>query len=217
MLIPSKSHLFVYVVARDFGFAPNPFHGFCTLATCKPKIRNAAKIGDWIIGVGGSRLKATGRCIFALKVTEIVSFDEYWDDPRFIVKRPRRNGSLAMMIGDNIYHRNAKGEWIQEDSHHSNFDGSTNIENLQRDTGSTNVIISDHFYYFGVSAPEMPFENIGYENKRSHRKIQITEEVELFLSGIEIKFKGSLNTIIGLPFDFDAATKRVDQASSKIA
>jgi hypothetical protein len=43
-------------VARDYGFAPNPFFGVCTLATCKPKIRKAAAIGDWVVGTGSSRL-----------------------------------------------------------------------------------------------------------------------------------------------------------------
>lgn len=33
-----------YVVARDFGFAPNPFNGFLTLATCKPKSENGLKL-----------------------------------------------------------------------------------------------------------------------------------------------------------------------------
>jgi len=45
--------VFIYVVDRDFGFAPNPFHGYCTLATCKAKIRNQARVGDWVIGNGG--------------------------------------------------------------------------------------------------------------------------------------------------------------------
>ena len=27
--------IYAYVVTHDNGFAPNPFHGFCTLATCK--------------------------------------------------------------------------------------------------------------------------------------------------------------------------------------
>ena len=27
-----------YVVARDYGFAPNPFNGILTLAACKPVI-----------------------------------------------------------------------------------------------------------------------------------------------------------------------------------
>ena len=47
--------LFSYVVARDYGFAPNPFFSTCTLATCKPKIRRTASVGDWIIGTGSKK------------------------------------------------------------------------------------------------------------------------------------------------------------------
>src|SRR5215211_1755390 len=104
--------VFVYVVDRDFGFAPNPFHGYCTLATCKPGIRAHAQIGNWVIGMGGRRLNATGRCIFAMKVTEGLSFDQYWSQPNHFDKRPVRNGSRTMMVGDNIYHRDAaKNQW----------------------------------------------------------------------------------------------------------
>ena len=42
--------LYSYIVARDFGFAPNPFYGFCTLATCKPKIakdRYGWRLDNW--------------------------------------------------------------------------------------------------------------------------------------------------------------------------
>ena len=38
--------LYSYIVAVDSGFAPNPFHGFCTIATCKPRIRKTAEIGE---------------------------------------------------------------------------------------------------------------------------------------------------------------------------
>ena len=41
------------------------------------------KIGDWVFGVGGRRLKATGKCVFAMKVTRTVTFNEYWQDPEF--------------------------------------------------------------------------------------------------------------------------------------
>ncbi len=84
------SRVYIYVVARDFGFAPNPFHGTCTLATCKPGIRASASIGDWVIGVGGARLGATGKCIFAMQVSEKLTFDEYWIDVRFKDKKPVR-------------------------------------------------------------------------------------------------------------------------------
>ena len=34
--------VYSYIVAYDSGFAPNPFHGTCTLACCKPTIRRTA-------------------------------------------------------------------------------------------------------------------------------------------------------------------------------
>jgi hypothetical protein len=71
------SKVYFYVVDRDFGFAPNPFHGYCTLATCKPNIRAKAQLADWVVGMGGSRLKATGHCIFAMCVSQTLSFSEY--------------------------------------------------------------------------------------------------------------------------------------------
>lgn len=40
-----------YIVARDYGFAPNPFYGICTLATCKPIIRKHCEVGDYVIGL----------------------------------------------------------------------------------------------------------------------------------------------------------------------
>src|SRR4051812_44625037 len=98
------SRVYMYVVDRDFGFAPNPFHGYCTLATCKPGIRARARVGDWIIGIGGGRLGATGRCIFAMQISAKITFNEYWLNPIYLAKKPVRNGSRKMMVGDNIYH-----------------------------------------------------------------------------------------------------------------
>ena len=74
--------VFVYVVARDFGFAPNPFHGFCTLACCKPKIRSAAEVGDWVFGMAGGDLSAPGNCIFGMS-----------GNSRMICKREKKVGS----------------------------------------------------------------------------------------------------------------------------
>ena len=77
--------LYSYVVATDCGFAPNPFYDFCTLATCKPDIRERATVGDWVIGTGsGAKEKQrNGYLVFAMRVTETMSFDEYWKDIRF--------------------------------------------------------------------------------------------------------------------------------------
>ncbi len=218
MLDKGKVFLFIYVMDRDFGFAPNPFHGYCTLATCMAVLRGSAKVGDWVMGVGGGRLNAPGKCIYAMKVTEVSSFDGYWRDNRFMVKRPLRNGSSVMMLGDNIYHRKSgRGRWIQEDSHHSNQDGSPNTSNLKKDTRSTQVLISTHFYYFGSMAPAVDLASIGYKNGRNYRKMKInTPAVQLFLSNLEVVHKDALNVIMADPFDFYRASKRVDQATRKI-
>jgi hypothetical protein len=148
--------LYSYVVARDFGFAPNPFHGFCTLATCKPDIRRTAAVGDLVIGTGSAARKRSGYLVYIMKVTEVSTFDEYWSDPRFVEKRPNMHGSKKQAFGDNIYHRPASGRLIQEDSHHSFADGSPNLANVANDTKSVNVLISSNFTYFGGEGPKIP-------------------------------------------------------------
>lgn len=213
-----ENYLYIYVVDRDFGFAPNPYHGYCTLATCKPRIRKNAKLGDWIMGVGGRSLKATGKCIYLMKVTEIITFNEYWIDPRFICKRAVRNGSKVTMVGDNIYHQDPENQtWIQDDSHHSLSDGSPNLENIKRDTSSVNVIISQHFYYFGKSAVPVDLSLIDYENRIDHDVRPIDREnIARFITDIESEYAKFKNYIIDMPFDFATAHKRVDQATRTI-
>lgn len=148
--------LYSYVVARDFGFAPNPFFGFCTLATCKPKIRKHASVGDWIAGTGAkTRYGFSGRLIYAMQVSEVLDFDKYWQDPRFIHKRPNLTGSLQMLYGDNIYHRDRRG-WVQADSHHSLPHGRLNNANLAWDTGVDRLLVATKFVYYGRSAPKLP-------------------------------------------------------------
>lgn len=148
--------LYSYVVARDWGFAPNPYHGYCTLATCKRLIRKAAQVGDWVIGTGTGTQDRAGYLVYAMRVTETMSFDEYWASERFVKKRPQLQGSRKQQYGDNIYHSDDGGGWLQADSHHSLPDGSANVENLLDDTGAPRVLISDDFAYWGGSGPELP-------------------------------------------------------------
>jgi len=148
--------LFTYVVARDYGFAPNPFYGCCTLATCKPRIRATAAVGDWIVGTGAkTKYGLAGHLIFAMKVDEAVDFDSYWNDSRFFSKKPVMNGSLKQLYGDNIYHR-LDGRWIQHNSHHSFDAGEPNQRNIDRDTSANRLLISRKFVYYGNAAPPIP-------------------------------------------------------------
>lgn len=146
-----------YKVVRDYGFAPNPFYGICTLATCQYRIRNAAEKYEWVVGVGpdNKRIRMKGKLIYAMKVTDKITYNEYWNDKRFFSKKPVMNGSKKQFFGDNVYHKE-KGCWIQEDSHHSLPDGKTNFKNLEKDTKSEYVLLSTHFYYFGKEALDIP-------------------------------------------------------------
>lgn len=212
-------NVYVYVVDRDFGFAPNPFHGLCSLATCKPGIRNTSKIGDWVIGVGGSRLKATGKCIFAMKVTEKITFNEYWTNPKYQDKKPVRNGSKKMLLGDNIYfYDEANDKWTQAHSHHSNSDGSMNEYNKNRDTTSKNVILSKHFYYFGASAPLIPqkiLSDINYKNGIGYRKFTLVV-AEVLIKWLEDNFLETLNLVKADPYDFDKSESHYSVNTNRI-
>ncbi len=205
------SNLYMYVVDRDFGFAPNPFHGCCTLATCMPRIRKAAQDGDWIAGMGGSRLKATGHCIYAMRVTEARTFDDYFADPAFFDKRPVRNGSSVMMVGDNIYHTDcSNGLWVQLDSHHSNPDGTRNLLNVNKDTSADRVLISRDFYYFGRNASPVPHKvlnALGYKNRIGHRKFDSSRS-DAFVNWLLKDHKADRNLVVGDPFDFEQTDKR---------
>ncbi|WP_419848844.1 hypothetical protein [Candidatus Poriferisocius sp.] len=160
-------NLFVYVVRHDIGFAPNPFYGYCTLATCKPKIRKAAQLGDWVAGVGSVQKRQGGKLVYAMQVEEAMCFNEYWNDSRFLQKRPFRPGSIKQRYGDNIYHRETdRAEWIQEDGRHSLEDGSPNFSHIRKDTNPPRVLISRNFVYFGNRAVDLPEQFVSPKNRR---------------------------------------------------
>lgn len=148
--------LFSYVVARDFGFAPNPFFNVCTLATCKPGIRRLAQVGDWVIGTGTAQHKRASYLVYAMNVTEAMTFNEYWNDPRFQQKKPNLRSSKKLAFGDNIYSRPTGGAWCQLNSHHSFADGSPNPANIANDTQADRMLIGNEFVYWGGSGPKIP-------------------------------------------------------------
>jgi hypothetical protein len=163
--------LYSYVITRDYGFAPNPFHGFCTLATCKPVIRRVAKVGDWVIGTGSADYKRTGQLICAMQVSETMSFDDYWADPRFHAKRPDLTGSRMQAFGDNIYSRGSDMNWRQLDSHHSLPGGEINQVNVEDDTQTNRVLVANKFWYYGDKALPIPaaFRGRGAASICAHR------------------------------------------------
>ena len=155
--------LYSYVVARDYGFAPNPFVGVCTLATCKPRIRSVAQIGDWVVGTGSKKRKRENNIVYAMRVTDTMTFNHYWTDPRFRAKKPNLQGSKKQAFGDNIYSKSPDAKkWCQANSHHSLTDGSPNASNIAADTKTDRVLISDDFVYWGGAGPRLPQRLLNY-------------------------------------------------------
>lgn len=155
--------LFSYVVARDYGFAPNPFGGVCTLATCKPEIRRQAAVGDWIVGLASKKDRTTPSLVYVMRVDEVLTYDAYWQDERFQHKKPIRSGGVKQLFGDNIYHHDADGQWRQLDSHHSLDGGLPNWRNINNDTQSEGVLVGWRFAYWGSDGIEIPGEFLDFD------------------------------------------------------
>lgn len=184
-------HLFSYRVEHDFGLAPNPFGGTISFAVCRGDIRSNKfmQIGDWLVGTGSVSMKNEGRLIYAMKVEEIISFDEYWNDPRFQYKKPYLKGTLVQMYGDNFYHT-VDERMVQEPSAHSNPDLEQRIKLYNKDVKGKRVLLSKTFYYFGDNRPLIPTElQTICSSGRAYKYKKITEEqIKSFVSWLESNY-----------------------------
>jgi hypothetical protein len=130
--------LYSYVVEHDNGYAPNPYFDCCTLCGCKfeggKNIIQLAKKGDWIVGTGGASRRSAGHgmLIYAMRVDKKIPRTEYFDDPRFDRKKPKRQGTYKQARGDNEDPRK------------------------DRNKHRRHVLISRHFWYFGAKAVPIP-------------------------------------------------------------
>lgn len=142
--------LCTYIITHDTGFAPNPFHGFLTLATCKPTIRRSKNIhvGDWLVGISAKSSLGRDRLIYMAQISEIVSLEEYGDNARFAVKKPGKEGNS--IHGDNIYYKDNKAEWQQLPN------AAHDKTQQEHDISGKNALIANDFWYFGDHAPKIP-------------------------------------------------------------
>jgi len=177
-------NLFSYIVASDSGFAPNPFHGVCTLACCKPDIRRGASVGDLIVGLTPKR--DGSRVVYVMRVTTTLNFKEYWRHPKF---RKKQSAGVDD-CGDNIYQPLAADEFRQHPSGHSHRDGSENPDTKERDLGGEQVLLSGDFVYFGGEAIKPPKRFVDLIVGRGHRRFRkpgdgrLIEAFEKFFDGL---------------------------------
>lgn len=162
--------LFTYKLTHDTGFAPNPFHGYLTLATCKPGIRQTKGVEEWVAGFtskalvqnsagAGGTWDGVPRLIYLMKITDKLSIADYFLDPRFACKIPRSQGSAEDRSGDNIYRPRFPGatqpsefEIVDNPNHPATND------HIATDLSGAYVLVSEEFYYFGRKAVWIPDE-----------------------------------------------------------
>jgi hypothetical protein len=159
----------VYVQPWDFGMAPNVDGGVCTLATCKPAIRRNTKLGrEWVLAVGAVKtvMHVAGgkktfenwkdRLVYAMIPDERLTYDEYFNDPRFAAKIPHSRQEP----GDNIYHLDRTGKHYEavdcvNDIHRSDsqlrFDPDFSAADMQAPV----AMVAHDFWYWGENAPHL--------------------------------------------------------------
>ena len=80
-----ENRLYSYKMARDTGFAPNPYFGVLTLATCKENLRRVIQPGNWIAGWTSKSLKKYStdigkeRLVYLARVSKKLTYAEYWE------------------------------------------------------------------------------------------------------------------------------------------
>ena len=142
--------LITYIIAIDNGGAPNVENGVLTMAICKPIIRRCARIGDYLVGIGGEALKlgsrTTKQIIFIAKITGIMAMKEY------AKQFPNR--------ADSIYTEDGK---LRPNNFHC--EGA-----IHRDLGGKNVLSSTDFIFFGNKHQDVPRELKEIIPGRGHQK-----------------------------------------------
>lgn len=175
------TRLFSYTIPVDDGAAPNPFHGMCSLAICKPGIRRVAQQGDWVAGLGSKNASSgdlSGRLVYAMKVTDVVSQADY--DHLANANWPHRipdvvSRDLADRLGDCIYDFSTGTPPRQRPGVHGQ-------QNVSVDLGGLNVLLSTDFYYFGSRAIPLPAHLIGIcHQTQGHRSNSNTQFVDPFV------------------------------------
>ena len=143
-------------------------------------------MGDWIVGTGSAYKKRTGHIVYAMRVSETMSFDQYWADPRFRSKRPTLRGSRKQAFGDNIYHKDPNtDQWLQVDSHHCHDDGTPNSRNIDNDTQTDRILIGEDFIYWGGGGLKFQnFTGLTFAKKvRGTSPISLTRKSRLLSNG----------------------------------
>jgi hypothetical protein len=198
--------LFTYTILVDRGSAPNPFWGICTLAICKPKIRQMAKAGDWVAAFGSKNVGGidySEKLVYAMRVHEVLTFPEYDK-----LCRKELKGKIP-----DVYHKDVRRrlgdcqfDFLTDPNGKMRL-GVHTLKNRKRDLGGKYVLLSDHFFYFGCKAVPIPRRLEPLLNQHQGHKSRMNDPwKEQFVEWIEAKYES--NILYGEPQIADAKIAR---------
>ncbi len=164
--------LYFYHMTFNTGFAPNYGSAecpYCTLACCAPKVREhyGKNFGEgdvrdndiWVTGLVSKELERQNSLytgmhntpVYLMHVTEITTFESYYQDQRFQSKRPTKENP----IGDNFYQKNGVAlAVLKAYDGYAYFQHRDSLVSIDRDLSTPYVLISDDFYNFGGNFPD---------------------------------------------------------------
>lgn len=178
-------NLYSYVVTHDYGFAPNPYGGVLTLATCKPDIRRTAQVGDWLMGTGSADSVGQNKLIYLACISKIISIADYGSSDEYKNKVPVKTAEAWSRRGDNIYRKDGDGSWTQVSNR---FHG---IDEMEHDLSGLNVLVCKDFWYFGVNAIGIPNEFKDLIKKGpKYKKNTDLPEANKFINHVKSNAKG---------------------------
>ena len=152
--------IYSYKLTVDSGFAPNPFWGHLTLATCKPGLREHRREGEWIAGWTSTTLcgdpVGEERLVYLMEIGERMTFADYFNDKRFQSKIPvQHSRSYVNCCGDNIYKPMVEDAYLTR--HFVQIENVNHGANEKLyDLGSMSVLVANRFVYFGCRAINIP-------------------------------------------------------------
>ena len=197
--------IFSYVVKYDTGVAPNVDGDVCTMCLCKPRIRLAAEIGDWIVGLwpAPDRFRVT----YVMRVGQKLTMRRYYECGKFDQKKPGLSSTP-----DNIYEfhqllgsRRREDTWVHQQPDHA-----------KRDLGGRYALIANCFWYFGGTPYELPerFWKLDLPNPRRNHKVTNLNDAEMrhLIKWLNLHGQG----VIGTPRDSHRVPRGNDNGRARL-
>jgi Nucleotide modification associated domain 2/Nucleotide modification associated domain 3 len=157
------------------------------------------KKGDWLIG--NSPKKDGNRLVYAMRISDVLSMNQYFHNKQFEAKKPKPDGTLIEQCGDNIYYQRGVNQWTRLPSPFHN-----SRKNFEKDVGH-HVFVAEHFYYFGrrrVAIPDNLREVIQDRQGIHYKKDRLADD---FVAWLEANHKPG---ILGTPLDMEDRSAETD-------